>query len=402
MSLLTPTESHAFQSFLASIDRADHPDRMTYPTPEWAMYGGVDLDDDAIPPQAQGREALAKATKDLMSLDPHGWNSSAVNQHGSLTNAPPSYRSSFHHPQQQMEHSLQTSNSYSYHQQHLQGNDARPFSLHKSPNQSHPQQPGIPTLPPIAIAPRHTIGPGSASTPPLSTASSSSTRSTSSTPTPATTPPSPHHSGLNHDPLLPSAKRPISLAYEHEHRQTSHKRPRPSPVSQSLPMQWQHPSLNTSFPARSNSQSSGTQPTRSNTHPLPHASRSNGTSHTNLRPPKPTLLSPSQKKANHIQSEQKRRANIRKGYEALCETVPALREALREEEMRGSPSDLADVEGKEGKGRGRTKRGRGRGKSEDMAEKVDGRAGPRSENVVLSKSECFITINRSILCILSD
>ncbi|KZV97893.1 hypothetical protein EXIGLDRAFT_729411 [Exidia glandulosa HHB12029] len=36
------------------------------------------------------------------------------------------------------------------------------------------------------------------------------------------------------------------------------------------------------------------------------------------------LLSPSQKKANHIQSEQKRRANIRRGYDALCAAVPAL------------------------------------------------------------------------------
>ena len=50
---------------------------------------------------------------------------------------------------------------------------------------------------------------------------------------------------------------------------------------------------------------------------------------------KPALLSPSQKRANHIQSEQKRRANIRKGYEALCEVVPALRDAIRAEEEKG-------------------------------------------------------------------
>jgi len=35
---------------------------------------------------------------------------------------------------------------------------------------------------------------------------------------------------------------------------------------------------------------------------------------------------------NHAQSEQKRRANIRRGYKALCGTVPALREAIRQEE----------------------------------------------------------------------
>ncbi|KAF8529865.1 hypothetical protein JB92DRAFT_3081264 [Gautieria morchelliformis] len=95
-------------------------------------------------------------------------------------------------------------------------------------------------------------------------------------------------------------------------------------------------------------------------------------------PVKATLLSAQQKKANHIQSEQKRRANIRRGYEALCETVPALREAIRAEEE-GSPSGSA------GNGGGATAPRRKRGKGED-GEKVDGRAGPRSESVVLQKT----------------
>ena len=98
---------------------------------------------------------------------------------------------------------------------------------------------------------------------------------------------------------------------------------------------------------------------------------------------KPSLLSPSQKKANHIQSEQKRRANIRRGYEKLCETVPALREAIREEEEGLDGTCDENTGGSSGKGRG--KRGRGRGK--EPGEKVDGRAGPRSENVVLGKSK---------------
>jgi hypothetical protein len=71
----------------------------------------------------------------------------------------------------------------------------------------------------------------------------------------------------------------------------------------------------------------------------------------------------------------------------LCDAVPALRDALVDEEVRNgrSYSDGAD-DGKETKGRTtRNRRGRTRGKSED--EKVDGRAGPRSENVVLSKCE---------------
>ncbi|KAK7033281.1 BHLH domain-containing protein [Favolaschia claudopus] len=92
-------------------------------------------------------------------------------------------------------------------------------------------------------------------------------------------------------------------------------------------------------------------------------------------PAKPALLSASQKKANHIQSEQKRRANIRRGYEALCDVVPSLRDAIREEEALQNPPS-ANSKGKRGRGRGRG----------DDGEKVDGRAGPRSENVVLTKS----------------
>lgn len=92
---------------------------------------------------------------------------------------------------------------------------------------------------------------------------------------------------------------------------------------------------------------------------------------------KPSLLSPSQKKANHIQSEQKRRANIRRGYEALCEVVPSLREALA---AQGQP---------EPRKRRRTSNS---GSGVATEEKLDGRAGPRSENVVLGKSACRHTV----------
>lgn len=94
---------------------------------------------------------------------------------------------------------------------------------------------------------------------------------------------------------------------------------------------------------------------------------------------KPTLLSPSQKKANHIQSEQKRRANIRRGYDALCETVPELREAIREEDA------VLAADGNKSRSK-RNKPAKGKG-DEDRS---DGRAGPRSENVVLSKSIDYI------------
>jgi hypothetical protein len=96
---------------------------------------------------------------------------------------------------------------------------------------------------------------------------------------------------------------------------------------------------------------------------------------------KAPLLSPSQKKANHIQSEQKRRANIRQGYEALCETVPALREAIRamEAEQAATAADFDEGAKQKGKRR-RTK------KTSDDGERIDGRAGPKSECVVLQKS----------------
>ena len=88
---------------------------------------------------------------------------------------------------------------------------------------------------------------------------------------------------------------------------------------------------------------------------------------------KPTL-SPSQKKANHIQSEQKRRANIRRGYEALCDAVPSLREALSNPPSSSSSSFITEP---------RKRRRTGNGPNDD---KLDGRAGPKSENVVLGKS----------------
>ncbi|KAG8951271.1 hypothetical protein FRC04_006510 [Tulasnella sp. 424] len=111
---------------------------------------------------------------------------------------------------------------------------------------------------------------------------------------------------------------------------------------------------------RSSSSTSGSGPT-----PPPEASSSTG-------PPKQQqLLTAEQKKLNHIHSEQKRRANIRRGYDALCDVVPALREAIRAEE-----AECANT----GK-----KRGRGKLLGED-GEKMDGRAGPRSESVVLQKT----------------
>ena len=95
------------------------------------------------------------------------------------------------------------------------------------------------------------------------------------------------------------------------------------------------------------------------------------------------LLSASQKRANHIQSEQKRRANIRRGYEALCEILPTLREAIRKEGEEAAVT-LANSGGGSSRNAARKKKAKN---ANDDGEKIDGRAGPRSENIVLQKSE---------------
>ncbi|KIP11203.1 hypothetical protein PHLGIDRAFT_125083, partial [Phlebiopsis gigantea 11061_1 CR5-6] len=59
MALLTHSETLAFNGFLSAIDFGD--------SLEWS---GVNPDTIPLAP-AQGKEALAKATKDLMSLEPN-------------------------------------------------------------------------------------------------------------------------------------------------------------------------------------------------------------------------------------------------------------------------------------------------------------------------------------------
>ena len=81
----------------------------------------------------------------------------------------------------------------------------------------------------------------------------------------------------------------------------------------------------------------------------------------------------------------------------MCETVPALREAIREEEEEermaaanpAGPGAEAKTNGA-GKKR-RSKKSAGIGARDlDDRDKIDGRAGPRSENMVLSKSIFFV------------
>ncbi|CAE6425151.1 unnamed protein product [Rhizoctonia solani] len=93
---------------------------------------------------------------------------------------------------------------------------------------------------------------------------------------------------------------------------------------------------------------------------------------------KPKLLTKDQKKRNHIHSEQKRRATIRHGYALLCEEVPSLRLAIAAAEA-DEAEHAVDGEGR------RRRRSRGRSSAAD-GERMDGRAGPRSESVVLVKT----------------
>jgi hypothetical protein len=272
-SLLTSSESHAFQSFLSSI--AD--------THDW----NVDID---VP---SDKVALAKATKDLMALDQSHWQT----------------------PHQ----------------------DILPY---------HPRLQS-------SLPPSHLFLP----TPP----SDSSSR----TPTPTSASPF---------TFAPSAqiKRSLdsSIGKQSKRPRASHPHPYDvSPISRSSPRPHSVPRLR-----RSQSNQSQQPQSQQLTSPSPSV----------RPPPKPALLTASQKKANHIQSEQKRRANIRRGYDALCDCVPALREAIREEEeaTATAQSNSAGVQVQ-----GKVRKGKVVMKGRDGEEKVDGRAGPRSENIVLSKSK---------------
>jgi len=290
MSLLTPSESHAFQSFLTSIDYDYSVVESIVASAEWTSIP----DDMGIPVPHAGpaKEALAKATKDLITLPPASSSSPTNWEPTELKDVtffkpwrlPHSPTTSGSHPTVPQDVSKQR-NEFD----HLQ-------SIVNNPSSSNHSR--------FAASRLHRS--------PTSASSSSS----------ATT--------------LAGPSRPLPSKRSHSEDSsssgTSHKRQRPLP-----------------------SRAGASTPSQA----VPGS--------------KPTLLSASQKKANHIQSEQKRRANIRRGYEALCESIPALREAIRAEEEANSAS------GSGGKKRRRNRVG-------DDGEKTDGRAGPRSENIVLAKT----------------
>lgn len=98
------------------------------------------------------------------------------------------------------------------------------------------------------------------------------------------------------------------------------------------------------------------------------------------------LLTEAEKKANHIASEQKRRANIRKGYELLCSLVPSLRESMDEDG--GEDDDEEEEDEEEDAEEGDAKRGKKRKPGDGNATgggNVDSKSGPRSEAMILMK-----------------
>lgn len=322
MPLLTLAESMKFDSALLSYSNG-------IAAPEWTMYTADppidDLDEHHLPPRREGSEHLAKATKDLMSLDCSSirWNESA--DRDILSSALPATSPQNLHFKQPPP---LVSTSYAF---------PSPLQRLPSPLQQLFAIPhGSPQRPPLTtVAPSHTLDSYAASD------SQHSASSASSDPTPP--PPTP-----------PSLKRPYTSS---------------SDLS------------SLAGPSSSSNASSS-------------SSRGQGKKHRSSPPhqqgpvlnTKPALLSASQKKANHIQSEQKRRANIRRGYEALCETVPALREAIAAEDRELAEAAADSENGMRGKSK---KKNRGKRAMSESGEKIDGRAGPRSENVVLQKSPLF-------------
>ena len=308
MSLLTPSESHDFQSFLSSIDYDYSLVESLVASADWTSIP----DDMGIPVPHAGpaKEALAKATKDLITLPP----------------AP-------------------TSTSTSWEAAELKDLAFfKPLRLPSTPNPttfgSHPPGPHDVPRQRNEFSHLHTIVTNPSSSTQSRTTSSRFHRSSVSA----------SSSSSSVTNLAGPSSRPLPSKRSHSEESTSsstsHKRQRPSP------------------------------------------SRSGGsTSSQTLTGSKPALLTPSQKKANHIQSEQKRRANIRRGYEALCDTIPALREAIRAEE------EASSTVGPGGKKR------RTRGRVSEDGEKIDGRAGPRSENIVLAKSEPFLSSPMCVSCV---
>ncbi|KAI9000619.1 hypothetical protein BD414DRAFT_430165 [Trametes punicea] len=452
MALFSASESVYLSSFLSSVDLDSSITNDGHIDPGLA---------DQIP-AVHGSEALAKATKELMSLDvpvtsaaSHASTAHTPNPHlHPSATSPPSYwpslppgaqpsSSSSSSAHARFAQPARSSSPVRYVPRSLSGTIAPSDSLRSSgqvpsalsSDDSHQRQ-----------HQHHQVAPASGFTLPSSSSSSTYTLppiSTAGFPNGLSS-----HEG-SRPPAIPSAasapsiltqqqnggststststKRPLPPSSEPATDPSSSKRARQSPSSSSFPSVPEiAESASTTAAAPpcsrlSTSSASAAAPQQSLSSPI-----TNGSAHKEKAKEKEktkgtggsegggggsggskgALLSPSQKRANHIQSEQKRRANIRRGYEALCEVVPALREAIRAEEgrehaavsARGEREDEGAEHGVGPKGKGRAVSGdgregteKGRKKRKGESEKPDGRAGPRSENVVLQKTIDYIT-----------
>ncbi|MBW0471844.1 hypothetical protein O181_011559 [Austropuccinia psidii MF-1] len=109
-----------------------------------------------------------------------------------------------------------------------------------------------------------------------------------------------------------------------------------------------------------------------------------------LKKEKPGLLSQEQKRANHIASEQKRRAAIRHGYGRLCLVVPSLRTPIGNEQWMEKKSDEESGEdlkpGLKSNGKENAKVGIAPKRKRKKGESVETRSGAKSEAVVLAKT----------------
>lgn len=364
-TLLTPAESMAFQSFLSSVDDKQ-------PPADWASYASQfnhqairKQNDDLMletVPKPHENDPLTKATKDLMSLDGGMWSGAGGNsQQMVVDHSHPRHHQQpyYNHLGQAVHHGQQQ--HYGQSSQSPSANESFPFlssrshsgqpggSFHQGQQQQQAYHYGFPNQ-------------GYHQNQPFSGPSGSDIGFNS-------------HSHPSQQPHLPP---PLPHSHSQSSVASSSKRStRASPISRaSSSPAAAGPSTTVKRSAAANASNSRSSASSQSPHPQGN---------------KPALLSPSQKKANHIQSEQKRRANIRRGYEALCETVPALREAIREEEEEAKAIALAAAAGLPNKTKAAKKRGGKKKDGEDSAkDKIDGRAGPRSENVVLSKTIDYI------------
>lgn len=335
MSLLTPTEAISFQTFLSSVD---YRESYNGPTPaEWMLlHHGVRHPDDPEPSCPEAPK-LKKATLDLMSLDVSGTNGLP----------PPGLWQKSGHSKQSYPYPIQTDRTVS---------SDRPPLVIENVRQIYPPHTSSNSPPSAGLPLSSTTAPYPSTTPDILRSSPGRLPTRSS-------------SKRSFDAVSSSApsQPPASTSYSSTTQRTKRSRQSTPPLRRATDQ------------SQSPTSSSSPQPVQTQESAL-SAARSQ-------------LLSASQKRANHIQSEQKRRANIRRGYEALCDTVPALREAIRKEE-----EEAAVLLANTGNGSARSAARKKKAKStNDDGEKIDGRAGPRSENIVLQKSRDYCS-RPHVLC----